>query len=278
MDSEKTVSALTPASTQRVPVIWILGDADRAEMKPIIAWMSEQILPGNKSAFVRDINDIDNHLSEDQFPDLIVVLQSWSDEYSSDDVHRLLSFAPLARVVACYGSWCESDGRNRNLWPLSIRTPAWAALSRIQREWRSITNPNAAKPLPWSASREETFAEDHSDDRDFFSISNDSGARTFLVDSPDIAFKKSVDDLLLSNGHREDPSNPDLILFDVDPWNEQRQQAFEKLRTSFPQSQFAILTNCIDRSSFAEFQRMGVNRVFHKLGLREQFNPVSDPD
>ena len=273
MDVEGLIVPTASVQTQRVPTILVLGDADREEMKPILTWLHEQIVPSARTAFALEVKDIDNQLSGDEFPDLIIVLQGWSDEYSTADVHHLLSFAPLARVVVCYGSWCESDGRNRNHWPLSIRTPVWAAVIRIAHEWRSITDPHSVKPLPWSASREETFAEDHgAESCDLLSPDGSSRVRTFLVDSPDIDYQNSVNDLLMAKGQRQESSDPDWILFDADPWNNDRQRVLDELRSRYQRSEFALLTNCIDHSSFAEFHQLGIGRIIHKLGFRDQFS------
>lgn len=255
--------------TVRIPTVLVLGDTDRAEMTPIVAWMKNQVLPAARAFHAGDVPEIHRLFSGDLFPDLIVVLQSWSDQYSATDIQHLLSFAPLARLLVCYGSWCESDGRNRNRWPLSVRVPVWAAVQRIEREWRLITDSTATSPLPWSASREEVFAADHS----ALSIVSDWTGRTqtFLIESPDIHYLSSVHDLLSAMGHHQDLSNPGLILFDADPWNNTRCNKLNELRKQFPHAQFAILTNCIDHSSFAEFRKLGFDQIIHKLGFREQF-------
>ena len=126
--------------------VLVIGDADRAEMRPLVAWLQDFVSTANRRIDARDISGIEGQLANQEFPDLIVVLQSWPNEFSKADVQQLLAFAPLARVVVCYGAWCESDGRNIQCWPLSVRVPVWAAKARIEREWQLIRAPggNAA--------------------------------------------------------------------------------------------------------------------------------------
>ncbi len=94
-------------------------------------------------------------------PDLIVVLQAWPDEFSGADVHELIVLCPLARIVGCFGPWCDSDGRTRSIWPLAVRVPAAAAADRLSRELALLEDRGAAPPaLPLTASRTEVFESD----------------------------------------------------------------------------------------------------------------------
>ena len=54
-------------------------------------------------------------------PDLIVVIQETPDQFSNHDVQQLLGIWPLARLVVCYGTWCNGDGRTRDAWPQATR-------------------------------------------------------------------------------------------------------------------------------------------------------------
>jgi hypothetical protein len=88
--------------------------------------------------------------------DLIVVAQSWSDQYTPADVAALLSAAPLARVLCVYGRWCDSDGRTRDVWPLAVRVPVAEFETRLRRELEVLER--TLPPLPLTASRTEIFA------------------------------------------------------------------------------------------------------------------------
>jgi hypothetical protein len=61
----------------------------------------------------------------------------------------------LARLICCYGPWCASDGRTRDVWPLSIRVPTALASRRIDLELEVLTG--TRWPLPLTASRDEIF-------------------------------------------------------------------------------------------------------------------------
>lgn len=61
-------------------------------------------------------------LGGEQFvPDVIVVAQAYPDQFSTLQVDRLRRLAPLARVLALLGSWCEGETRTGHPWPAAIR-------------------------------------------------------------------------------------------------------------------------------------------------------------
>ena len=244
-----------------VPIVLILGDADRAEMRPLVAWLNEHVFPSARPMSARDVKGAANGFAADEFPDLIVVLQSWSNEYSTEDVNRLLSFAPLARVVVCFGSWCESDGRNHNVWPLSVRIPVWAAVARIEREWRLIQDPGEIQPLPWSASREEVFAADHPP------LPLWPDPQSIVVDSPDQAYRKFLDEMLVATGHTVGSMAPTILLFDADPWGPARATALQELREQYPRADVVVLMSLAEPSLVADFQQIGIRHIIHKLGF-----------
>jgi hypothetical protein len=90
--------------------------------------------------------------------DLIIACQLWPDEYAPGDLRALLRAFPLARLVCCYGPWCASDGRTRDVWPLAVRVPAEFAARRIDLELEVLAGDRW--PLPLTASRDEIFAFD----------------------------------------------------------------------------------------------------------------------
>ena len=261
-------------SNSTTPAVLVLGDLDRAEMSPVVVWLQEHVIPSTHTAFVRDLAGAMTAFGTNEFPDLIVVLQSWSSEYSTADVNNLLSFAPLARVVVCYGAWCESDGRNYNLWPLSVRVPIWATVSRLEREWGLIQNPGGQSPLPWSASREEVFAADHSP------IPNWPEKKSILVDSPDPEYRRFLCEFLINEGHTIVATDPTILLVDADPWGPARSEILQSLQARNPQADPYVLVSLAIPTEFAEFQQLGITNVIHKLGFRHgSFNTrvSSDP-
>jgi hypothetical protein len=88
-------------------------------------------------------------------PDLAIVCLHWPDEYGAAEVRQLFEAFPLARPICFYGPWCASDGRTRDVWPLSIRIPAALAHRRIDLEIEVLAG--TRWPLPLTAARDEIF-------------------------------------------------------------------------------------------------------------------------
>ena len=100
--------------------------------------------------------------------DLVIVFQSYSDQFSTDTVNSLVGRTIFGRLLCCYGPWCESDGRNRDLWPDAVRIPIRLASGVIQREVDGILR--GSEPLPPTAARDEVFAHrlTHADESTLF--------------------------------------------------------------------------------------------------------------
>jgi hypothetical protein len=133
-----------------------IGDAASPAMEPVAA-----CLAGLSVLDVRRAPDIPaavRLVEEAWHPDLAVVCQHWSDEYTPSDVRRLFSLFPLARLICAYGPWCASDGRSRDIWPLAVRVPVKAAAARIEAELEVLRG--VREPLPLTASRDEIYAFD----------------------------------------------------------------------------------------------------------------------
>jgi hypothetical protein len=243
------------------PIVLVVGDTDRAEMRPLVSWLDQHVFPAARRVTAENIASAQRVLSADEFPDLIVVLQSWPNENSSTEILGLLSYAPLARVVVCYGAWCESDGRNQNLWPPAVRVPVWSAAARIEREWALIQNPGEQIPLPWSASREEVFVADHPP------IPQRSVAQEFYIDSPDPQYKAFLCEWVKANGHMVVQTDATALLFDADPWGSVRATALHSLRERFPQAEIVVLLSLASPMDIADFHQLGITNVSRKLGL-----------
>ncbi|MBC8114725.1 MAG: hypothetical protein H7062_10135, partial [Candidatus Saccharimonas sp.] len=171
-----------------------IGQMNRAEAKPLTEWLANALQPADAKHFVDLSTALRDASLATSIPDLVVIVQSWPDEFSPSEIASLFVFAPLARVVVAYGAWCESDGRNRHLWPLAVRVPLRSAAARIEREWRLLHEERGLEPLPLSASREEAFAADHPP------LAKTSSPQTVLVVSPDPAYRRYLNELLASGG------------------------------------------------------------------------------
>jgi hypothetical protein len=89
-------------------------------------------------------------------PDLVIVVQQWSDEYRADEVEELLAALPLARICCAYGPLCRSDGRTRSQWPIALRVPQEELPARLKQEVAVLKG--ELQPLPRTAGYEEIFA------------------------------------------------------------------------------------------------------------------------
>lgn len=245
----------------------IVGQVKRAEAKPLAEWLATALQPADTKHFT----DLTTALSEtwrtNWIPDLIVIVQSWPDEFSPSEIASLFAFAPLARVVVAYGAWCESDGRNRHLWPLAVRVPLRSAAARIEREWRLLHEERGLELLPLSASREEVFAADHPP------LAKTSLPETVLVASPDPAYRRYLNDLLVSAGHIICPideqtsgSQPTVVLFDADPWNEAQADQLRSLCRRHPTASTIALMSLPLPEHGVTIVGLGASAVLPKLG------------
>ncbi|MEI8017453.1 MAG: hypothetical protein WCH39_04590 [Schlesneria sp.] len=230
-------------------------------MRSLVVWMKEHVSLARRWVASREVTGIDSLFANEEFPDLIVVLQGWPNEFSVSDVTKLLAFAPLARVVVCYGAWCESDGRNLSIWPPSIRVPVWAAPSRIEREWRLVQEPVAQQALPWSASREEIFAAVQP------TIIPLLPPQKILIESPDQAFRQYVSERLHETGHTVCNVEPSVLMFDADPWGSSRMRALNALRLRHPNAMVFALANLVQPPLVEQLLGMGVEQVLPKIAL-----------
>lgn len=133
-------------------------------------------------------------------PDLVVVCQSWPDEFAAASVERVLCAWPLARVLCCYGPWCASDGRTRSQWPLAVRVPVDQAAARLAAEWDVLTGRKA--PMPLTAARDEAFAGDYLAGLDCVFDSGLADSAEIVVLTPDRSYGEILNAACLAAGLR----------------------------------------------------------------------------
>jgi hypothetical protein len=218
--------------SERLPSVLLLGDLEAADFRSIL----EIIRSWNPAADTRAAANISEFRRfvdrEPWFPDLIVVLQSWPDQFSEAEVHELMGLCPLARIVCCFGPWCDSDGRTRSIWPLAVRIPAVAATHRLGRELALLENNDAfRRPLPLTASRAEIFECDFGDWE-----SVEPAARTVAVISPDRRWKEMVETGVRMSGlQNHGPRSgecPEIVVFDADPWDAEQAISLRAIRAA----------------------------------------------
>jgi hypothetical protein len=148
------------SALERSPNLLVLGDFFSPTMTPLRLFVEHLVESGCDACFAAGIAELAARSTDDGwFPELVIVCQHGSDEFAEPDVHRLIGLFPLARLVCCYGHWCASDGRTRDIWPLAVRVPVDAATERVRRELDVLSG--RRPPLPLTASRDEIFLFDN---------------------------------------------------------------------------------------------------------------------
>ena len=248
------------------PNVLILGQSVSDESEAICRLVDSLSISVHRCTRVAELSAVNNGW----FPDLVVVLQHWSDEFSHRDIAMVLAEFPLARCVCCYGTWCESDGRNRpDAWPIASRVPMRRACSRIHKEFRVLSGQTS--PLPLTAARDEVFSFDFDDACGAVAIDDctmpSRVSRNVLVSSPDRAFRSMIsaavagrDTTLVS----EPDCRADIVLFDADPWTH-RQDVLASLLRQHPQARVLALMTMTELNSAKPVLGAGVDDVLPKF-------------
>lgn len=96
----------------------LIGDHEHREFVAACAWLGEQ----TRLRCVWDVEQASAHLGESpEPPGIVVFAQSRPGQFSAREVERLHAAAPLARLVALLGSWCEGETRSGRPWPGVMR-------------------------------------------------------------------------------------------------------------------------------------------------------------
>ncbi len=127
-------------------------------------------------------------LGRDLIADLVIVLQSYSDEFAQDDVNDLIGLMLHRCVLCCYGPWCISDDRSHAIWPVAHRVPADTAEPVVAMELAEFSR--GATPLSPMAAGEEVFAHRTRLLPDAGSIPN--ATTSVLVISNDVALRDTT--------------------------------------------------------------------------------------
>jgi hypothetical protein len=214
----------------------LFGDSELDDFRPAVEFLRSHKAIGSVRA-VADEYGLRQLLSVGNWdPDLIVACEAWPDQFSESDVIEVLGRCPLARIVCCYGPWCDSAGRTRSVWPLAVRTPVAAARMRLNRELTILQDrQSAARVLPLTASRGEIF------ESDFGSSPVPIPSRTTArVISADWRWREMLQAALARQDcrvvHEGGSPDVDAVFYDVDPWGADREAALRSIRASHPQT------------------------------------------
>jgi hypothetical protein len=252
--------------TQSPLRIVLLGDFQRDEMRTVPAEIA-LLAHDAEVRHVADIAALSETLSAQAwYPDLIAVALNWPDEFPPAEVEQMFGLLPVARWICCCGVWCESDGRNRNIWPTGVRIPARAAAARIAREITVLADDKQALPL--TASRDEAYLFDHHDSWNPLAKpisvlvhSRDWELQTMLCDGLGSAGFAVTRDTQASKG----PSPPECAVWDIDPWNNETAHALRAFCSTHPHTHTIALSSMAHPRQLAAASECGVDAVLPKL-------------
>jgi hypothetical protein len=268
------------------PVVLLLGNTQAPEMHALVQDV-RNALPGQSLREAADISTARRMLDADGwFPDLVVALQYWSDEYPARDALELFALVPLARIVCAYGAWCDSDGRNRPTWPNAVRVSAFEASERIAAELKSLRirtatpapaiNPSLGPPLtqlPRTASRAEVFAATGDQNA---AAHRDLGCVAIV--SPDQPLRQMLSSALRQAGGNvidiDAAISPSAILWDADPWNGTTATELAAARRRWPNAIFIAAVALPHPALEVDLRDSGADGVWFKLAPLERLHAL----
>ncbi len=257
----------------------LIGPGGRREFRELIGWLCEH-------ADIRvtdEFADIDTAIQSDRLSDchLTLVLQSYSDQYTAADINQLIGQTLFQRLLCCYGAWCESDGRNRALWPDALRVPVRLAQSIIELELPSIGA--EADPIPPTAARDEIFAHrliEAPSDKDFRELNAAIiGAdriirRTTTATLKELGLRTISLPLIITDPKKtirpqETPRGPiHLVLHDLDPFGSAIKKSLQAARLMFPAAKILGLATMPDAGLTAEVADEPLHGIVPKLDMQ----------
>ena len=227
-----------PDVARHPPLVLALGDVDAPDLAPARDWLDRHI-PATAIRRAESLREVRRLKDEGVWhPDLIVVFQTWSDQFSGVDAHALFAWFPFARVVCCHGPWCESDGRTRVQWPLAVRVPATLAAARLDLEREFLEEPDRrAPPPPLTANRGDLFGAARG-----LAVPDLSGVLV-AVDSPDRALSDLWSLWVRAAGGSvaTAATNVDSLIFDADPWPSRQPRLAETANVVSPERIVALV-------------------------------------
>lgn len=260
---------MTPRPPQRLLTI---GAVDSPELRSVSRALSSlpNVEPRGLSAddaawLHKGAEALDTIEQDGWFPEIVVVCQSWSDEFAPEVAAGLLARWPLARWVCVYGRWCESDGRTRAIWPGAVRVPADRAGSRILHEIEVLAGREL--PLPLTASRDEAFAFDFADRSR--AVTRPIRRESVAVWTADEKFFAMLSDALRAEGHDvvragEAPSLRTLVC-DWEPWLTAPSEVIARWRREQPESRIVALASWCGPEVERAARKLGADAVVAKL-------------
>lgn len=133
--------------------ILLVGDFRHREFHDATAWLSAHAEVEREPLLARATT----RLRDTQRPiHLLVIAQSRPGQFSLAAIEQLHRAAPLARLVALLGSWCEGEARSGRPWPGVLRVYWHQWPGRLANEFAEL---EAGQPTIWAAPRTASDAD-----------------------------------------------------------------------------------------------------------------------
>ncbi|MEZ6058920.1 MAG: hypothetical protein R3C19_01005 [Planctomycetaceae bacterium] len=265
---------MTPAAEHSISSkvrVAVIGNATPSVFRPVTELLGNRTGTVDPSEFPTLTSFLSHIQHSTADVDIVVVLQSWSDEFSAFEVDALIGRTLSSRVLCCYGPWCESDGRNHHIWPEAVRVPARLARAALVAEIDACRRRDPA--LPVTAARDEVFFH-----RSRFPDSPASAAAgatlNAVVISHDRVLAETQRQLLNEFGLRASVQMPSaeadtagiatsltgpihLVVHDLDPWSDTMLAPLQSALTRYPAAihlgiasmpETVILPDVVDRN------------------------------
>lgn len=272
-----------PRSSEVIKVC-IIGDVDRREFQVV----QQMFTHHNQWQLHRRFDDIQAAIQEPdvvQEAQLTIVLQSWSEQFVRRQIHHLIGLTFSNRLICFCGPWCESDGRNHDLWPDAIRIPVREASTYLNDVYQAIISKAAG--LPPTAAKDEVFADRSSAIVPADALQTQKRSLTnAAVIGPDASLRRTMANVLKSVSVRsavrglvplvpyqtvapvQTPQGPIHVVFhDLDPYGRMIQQSIEACAQMFPEAKLVGVANMPDAGLVSEIADEQLDTVLAKSNL-----------
>lgn len=134
-------------------VILCVGRTDRSEFRHVLPSLD----PWGTVISAPDVPAALATLADQSLtPDVLIIAQSYPGEFVDEQIDRLRRVAPLARLVAVLGTWCEGEMRSGTPWSGAVRIywHQWRSHCHLELE-RLRSGRESLWSLPSTACEEE---------------------------------------------------------------------------------------------------------------------------
>ncbi len=299
--STRTGAEVQPRPRVVLSQVVLCGDPRTAEFEVALR-DATTVVPAEALSQVRNLAELREWLGYHEFPDLIVLVQTWPDEFHFTEFLSLPGMGPFSRVICCFGPWCISDGRSRQDFPLAIRVPLGDFRPALLREWEQLSTGTASwqmlpasvptlaasttkshdSILPWTAGRDEIFEYRYVGwvSPPVRAVTDGPGDPSHVhrdaMECPEIRVQstdRELSDLWLAalriagfpTVTADDQRDGQIVLWDVDVWNDSVAEAWRVSRERFPNARIVALTGFSVPDLVDQLQAAGAVTVVSKL-------------